>query len=133
MSQQVHLEKAAKEFAEATANPPFLFDLGPEKGRETVDKVQSAPIDKPDVDSKDVMVPGGPTGEVSVRIVRPKGVSDPLPAILCIHGAGCVFGNAHTHDRLVRLMLHALAHTRAAEAAMLLATQTLCAALHALV
>ena len=44
------LEPAAQEFADATANPPFLFDLGPEKGRETVDEVQSGEIGKPDVD-----------------------------------------------------------------------------------
>ena len=36
--------------------------------------------------------------------MRPKGVSGPLPAILYIHGAGWVFGNAHTHDRLIRLL-----------------------------
>ena len=35
------LEPAAQEFADATANPPYLFDLGPDKGRETVDEVQS--------------------------------------------------------------------------------------------
>ena len=34
------LEPAAQQFADATANPPYLFDLGPEKGRETVDEVQ---------------------------------------------------------------------------------------------
>ena len=28
------LEPAAREFASATANPPYLFDLGPDKGRE---------------------------------------------------------------------------------------------------
>lgn len=39
--EKVQLEKAAQEFAEATANPPYLFDLGPEKGREAVDEVQS--------------------------------------------------------------------------------------------
>lgn len=104
MSQPVHLERAAKEFAEATANPPFLSDLGPVKGRETVDQVQSSPIDKPDADIKDLTVPGGPTGDVSVRIVRPRGATGSLPVILYIHGAGWVFGNAHTHDRLIRLL-----------------------------
>ena len=104
ISQEVHLEKAAREFAEATAKPPYLYDLGPAKGRQTVDQVQSAPIDKPNVDAQDVTVPGGPTGAVSVRIVRPKGASGILPAILYMHGAGWVFGNAHTHDRLVRLL-----------------------------
>jgi hypothetical protein len=33
---QVVLEPAAKAFAEATANPPYLFDLGPVEGRKTV-------------------------------------------------------------------------------------------------
>jgi len=104
MSESVHLEPAAKALAEATAKPPFLFDLGPEKGRETVDALQSGPIDKPDVDAEDVTIAGGPTGEVSVRVVRPKGAAGPLPTVLYIHGAGWVFGNAQTHDRLVRLL-----------------------------
>ena len=34
------LEPAAAEFAAATANPPFLFDLTPAEGRSTVDEVQ---------------------------------------------------------------------------------------------
>jgi acetyl esterase len=29
-------------------------------------------------------------------------VAGALPAILYLHGAGWVFGNHHTHDRLVR-------------------------------
>ncbi|MGL5094864.1 MAG: alpha/beta hydrolase, partial [Planctomycetia bacterium] len=102
MASNVHLEKAAREFAAATAQPPFLFDLGPEKGRTVVDDVQSSPVDKPAVDETTVVVPVGESGSVSVRLVRPKGVAGPLPAILYVHGAGWVFGNAHTHDRLVR-------------------------------
>jgi acetyl esterase len=96
------LEREAEEFAKATAAPPYLFDLGPIKGREAVDQVQSSAIDKPDVDVEDIRVPGGPSGEVSVRILRPKGASGVLPAVVYIHGAGWVFGNAHTHDRLIR-------------------------------
>jgi acetyl esterase/lipase len=98
----VVLEPAAAEFAAATAEPPYLFDLGPEKGRTVVDEVQSGPIAKPPVDEEWVTVPGGPTGAVKARIVRPAGASGTLPVIIYIHGAGWVFGNAHTHDRLVR-------------------------------
>ncbi|MFJ7045484.1 alpha/beta hydrolase [Streptomyces sp. NPDC101112] len=96
------LEPAAAAFAEATANPPYLFDLGPVEGRKVVDEVQSGDIAKPDVDDTWVTAPGGPTGEVRARIVRPAGAEGVLPVILYIHGAGWVFGNAHTHDRLVR-------------------------------
>jgi acetyl esterase len=98
----VVLEPAAQEFADATANPPFLADLGPVEGRKTVDEVQSGDIAKRDVDIEDTSVPGGPSGEVSVRIIRPKGTTGTLPVILYMHGAGWVFGNNATHDRLIR-------------------------------
>jgi acetyl esterase len=98
----VVLEPAAQEFADATANPPFLADLGPVEGRKTVDEVQSGDIAKPDVDIEDTSVPGGPSGEVSVRIIRPKGATGTLPVIVYMHGAGWVFGNNATHDRLIR-------------------------------
>ncbi|WP_406450816.1 alpha/beta hydrolase [Streptomyces sp. NBC_01622] len=96
------LEPAAQAFAEATANPPYLFDLAPAEGRKAVDEVQSGDIAKPAVDEEWITVPGGPTGQVRTRIVRPAGVTGTLPVIIYIHGAGWVFGNAHTHDRLVR-------------------------------
>lgn len=99
---EVVLEPAAQAFAKATANPPYLFDLGLVEGRKAVDEVQSSNIPKPEVNVEDTVVPGGPSGEVSVRILRPKGSSGALPVIVYIHGAGWVFGNAHTHDRLIR-------------------------------
>ncbi|WP_327407672.1 alpha/beta hydrolase [Streptomyces sp. NBC_01281] len=96
------LEPAAAAFAEATAQPPYLFDLAPAEGRKAVDEVQGGDIAKPAVDEEWITVSGGPTGSVRARIVKPAGATDTLPVILYIHGAGWVFGNAHTHDRLVR-------------------------------
>ncbi|MEU2338134.1 alpha/beta hydrolase [Streptomyces sp. NPDC006654] len=96
------LEPAAAAFAEATANPPYLFDLPPAEGRKAVDEVQSGEIAKPAIDEEWITVSGGPTGSVRARIVKPAGATGTLPVILYIHGAGWVFGNAHTHDRLVR-------------------------------
>jgi acetyl esterase len=96
------LEQAAAEFAAATAKPPFLFDLAPAEGRAAVDEVQSGEIGKPAVDEEWITVSGGPTGTVRARIVKPVGATGPLPVVIYIHGAGWVFGNAHTHDRLVR-------------------------------
>jgi acetyl esterase len=101
-SATVVLEPAAQTFADANANPPFLHELAPVEGRKTVDEVQSGEIAKPDADIEDLSVPGGPSGDVSVRIVRPVGATGSLPVILYIHGGGWVFGNAHTHDRLIR-------------------------------
>lgn len=96
------LEPAAAAFAEATANPPYLFDLPPAEGRKAVDEAQSGDIDKPAVDKEWITISGGPTGSVRARIVKPAGATGTLPVIIYIHGAGWVFGNAHTHDRLVR-------------------------------
>ncbi|MFL5994559.1 MAG: alpha/beta hydrolase [Streptomyces sp.] len=96
------LEPAAQAFVEATANPPYLFDLPPAEGRKAVDEVQSGEIAKPAIDEEWITVSGGPTGSVRARIVKPAGATGILPVILYIHGAGWVFGNAHTHDRLVR-------------------------------
>ncbi|MFE9809265.1 alpha/beta hydrolase [Streptomyces sp. NPDC005227] len=96
------LEPAAAAFAAATANPPYLFDLAPAEGRKAVDEVQAGDITKPAVDEEWITVSGGPTGSVRARLIRPAGATDTLPVILYIHGAGWVFGNAHTHDRLVR-------------------------------
>jgi len=99
---QVILEPQAAEFAAATADPPYLFDLGPVEGRKTVDAVQAGDIAKPEVHEEWLTVDGGPTGSVEVRIVKPVDAPEVVPVILYLHGAGWVFGNAHTHDRLVR-------------------------------
>ncbi|AQZ70195.1 Lipase [[Actinomadura] parvosata subsp. kistnae] len=96
------LEPAAQEFVEATKNPPFLYDLGPVEGRKTVDSVQDGDVPVPDADVRDLEIPGGPSGKVSIRVFRPAGAQGALPVVLYVHGAGWVFGNAHTHDRLVR-------------------------------
>jgi acetyl esterase len=95
------LEPAAQEFADATAKPPQLYDLPVNEGRKMVDSVQDGDIPAPAVDITDLTIGGGPSGEVSVKIFRPQGASGVLPVLLFTHGAGWVFGDAHTHGRLV--------------------------------
>jgi acetyl esterase len=97
------LEPTAQAFADANATPPFLYQLSPAEGRTIVDGVQSDPPPVlPAADVSDLTVPGGPTGQVRVRIVRPAGATGVLPVILYVHGLGWVFGGPQTHDRLVR-------------------------------
>lgn len=95
------LEPAAWELAQATSKPPFLYELGPEGARKVLDDLQAAPIAKPDVDDKWIVVPAE-VGNVRVRIVKPVGSTGMLPVVLYVHGGGWVIGNAGTHDRLVR-------------------------------
>jgi acetyl esterase len=95
------LEPASQAFVEATADPPFLYELTPDEARKVLDDVQAAPIAKLPVDERWTTVPAD-VGDVRVRIVRPAGAEGTLPVILYMHGGGWVLGNAGTHDRLVR-------------------------------
>lgn len=95
------LEPAAQDFADATAKPPLLYELGVEGARKLLDDVQAAPVEKLDVDEEWVTVPAE-VGDVRVRILKPVGSQGILPVILYVHGGGWILGNAGTHDRLVR-------------------------------
>lgn len=145
MTAKVQLEPEAEEFAKATANPPFLFDLGPEKGRETVDEVQAGPVAKLPVDVEELTIPGGPGGKVSIRIVRPHNATSEqlrgLPTALVINGEADVLrdeGEAYANKPRAAgvrvtaarfqgtihdfVMLNALADSGAARGAIALAT-----------
>ena len=95
------LEAAAQEIADATAKPPFLYELGVAGARQVLDDIQAAPIDKLDIVDKWITVPAD-VGAVRVRIVKPVLAPAVLPAVVYMHGGGWVLGNAGTHDRLVR-------------------------------
>ncbi|MFG3310238.1 alpha/beta hydrolase fold domain-containing protein [Streptomyces wuyuanensis] len=79
------LERAAQELADATANPPFLYELGPEGARKVLDDLQSAPVAKPDVEEKWITVPAE-VGDVPVRIVKPVDGEGSLPVVLFADG-----------------------------------------------
>ncbi|KOV73895.1 MULTISPECIES: alpha/beta hydrolase [Streptomyces] len=96
------LEPEAQEIADATANPPFLYELGPEGARKVLDDIQAAPVDRVEVgEDKWITVPAE-VGDVRVRLLKPLGAEGPLPVILYIHGGGWILGNSGTHDRLIR-------------------------------
>jgi acetyl esterase/lipase len=118
MSEHV-LEPAAQAFADATARPPFIYQLGVEAARKALDDVQAGPVEKPDVDEKWITVPAE-VGDVRVRIVKPVTARHAtaehpgagtdasgetpglLPTVLYVHGGGWILGGTATHDRLVR-------------------------------
>ena len=65
-SAPVVLEPASQAFVEATAKPPFLYELTPEQARAVLDDVQSAPIEKLRVEERWITVPA----EIRCRAVR---------------------------------------------------------------
>ena len=102
MVERISLETAALEFSEANAPHPRIYELPVEEGRSLLNEVQDSPVAKEDVDIEDVAVDTGDWGEINVRFIRPLNQEKKLPVIFYIHGAGWVFGNAHTHDKLIR-------------------------------
>ncbi|MFF4874344.1 MULTISPECIES: alpha/beta hydrolase [unclassified Streptomyces] len=98
-----YLEPAAKELAEATDPHPRIYEVPPEQGRDILAGLQSGEgVARPEVDEEWVDVDAGQWGTVRTRIIRPKGATGPLPVVVYIHGAGWVFGDDKTHDRLFR-------------------------------
>ncbi|MFF8652123.1 alpha/beta hydrolase [Streptomyces griseoluteus] len=98
-----YLEPAARELAEATDPHPRIYEVPPEQGRAILAGLQSdTSVPRPEVDEEWVDVDAGEWGTVRTRIIRPKGVTGPLPVLIYIHGAGWVFGDDKTHDRLFR-------------------------------
>lgn len=102
MERKYVLEQSAVEFSDANANPPFIYQLPPAEGRKLLDQVQSSKVYKYPCTIHDQMVDAGTYGSINVRIILPENAKGMLDVIYYIHGAGWVFGDAHTHDKLVR-------------------------------
>jgi len=96
------LEPHTQQFVDSLAGAPPIYTLSPADARSVLAQVQSIPVGKPSAKIEDIAFPVGPTGSVPVRIVRPAGAVDVLPAIIYIHGGGWILGDRNTHDRLVR-------------------------------
>src|SRR5690348_10027637 len=99
MTNRIQLEPEAQVFAEDAALSPWLITLGLHQERLALDELQSGTVSKPPVDMEDLTITDGPSGQVTLRILRPQYVQAPLPVIVYIHGAGWVFGSTQTHDR----------------------------------
>ncbi|BBZ33667.1 hypothetical protein MCNF_22720 [Mycolicibacterium confluentis] len=98
-----HLEPEAQALADATSPHPRIYEVPPQQGRSILAELQTdASVPRPDVDEEWVDIDAGEWGTVRTRIIRPRGTSGPLPVLIYIHGAGWVFGDDVTHDRLFR-------------------------------
>jgi len=78
-----------------------IHELSYGEAREVLEDAQAGTTTLP-AEVEEAVLPIGPTGEVAVRIYRPKGTQGPLPVVMYFHGGGWVLGSKHTHDRLLR-------------------------------
>jgi acetyl esterase len=87
--------------ASTTAAFPPVVELSPADAREVLRQVQaSVPVELPPAQIDDRVIPGGPTGEVSIRIVRPANTTGVLPVVFHSRGGGWIPGDKDTHERL---------------------------------
>ena len=101
----MHLDPYILDFLKAleAQGGPALFTLSPADARTVLLSVQrSVTVATLPADSSDRTIRGCPTGEISLRLVRPRGASGALPAVMYFHGGGWMLGDRETHDRLVR-------------------------------
>jgi acetyl esterase len=84
-----------------TAAFPPVIELSPADAREVLRQVQaSVPVELPPAQIDDRAIPGGPTGEVSIWIVRPADTTGVLPVVFRSRGGGWIPGDKDTHERL---------------------------------
>src|SRR5260370_40285995 len=77
----------------AAGGGPPLYTLSPTDARAVLTNVQaSVAVTKLPADIEDRMIPGGPTGEVSIRIVRPQGATGAWPVVMDFHVGGSMPG-----------------------------------------
>jgi len=98
------IEPVTRAFLESlnAAKGPQIYEIPVEEGRAAFTRLQDVPVTKLPADIEDRTVPGGPTGQVGIRILRPRGSTQPLHPIVYTHGAGWVFGDKDIYDRLMR-------------------------------
>ncbi len=98
------IEPATRKFLDSinAQTGPAIYEIPVAQGRAAFTNLQAVPVKKLPVDIEDRTIPGGPTGEVGIRILRPKGAKQALPAVVYTHGAGWVFGDKDIYDRLMR-------------------------------
>jgi hypothetical protein len=104
-----HTQQWLDQLAAASAGNPPLWELSPEDARQLLRYVQaSVPVRLQPADIDDRVIPGGPTGQVSIRIVRPGRAAGVLPVIFHFHGGGWILGDKDTNERLDRELASAV-------------------------
>lgn len=102
MKRCVPLERAAEKICEENSTSPLIFQLPPEQGRAVLDTVQDTPVTMQPARIVETEADTGEWGCIRVFSILPDEYAEPADVILYIHGAGWVFGNFHTHEKLVR-------------------------------
>jgi hypothetical protein len=94
------LEPNTQAFLDALAakGGPQIYELSIKDARGVLSGAQAGKVAKQPADIEDRAIPGGPKGDVSLRILRPKGKTGVLPVVMYFHGGGWVLSDQDTHE-----------------------------------
>jgi acetyl esterase len=107
-SRRLSVEPASRSFLETLGEDrPPIASLPLQVARAALTSEQSLTVFNLPADTRDHSIDAGSAGILSLRIVRPQGCAEALPAILYFHGGGWVLGDRETHDRLIRELAEA--------------------------
>src|SRR6516162_4507837 len=87
------LEPHTQHFVDELVGAPPIYSLSPDEARSVLARAQSIPVGKPSAQVEDIALPVGPTGSVPIRVIRPVGTPEVLPAVMYFHGGGWVLGD----------------------------------------
>ncbi|MFC9970042.1 alpha/beta hydrolase [Spirillospora sp. NPDC127200] len=90
---------------DASAEPPYLHEIGPVDGRLALLEAQGHSPDDPRVAAAFHVAPVGPSGLTGFWTFRPAAAAGPLPAVLYAHGGRWMLGDAQTHRRLINALV----------------------------
>lgn len=102
MNSKIVLEKAAYEVAKQSSVPPLIFKLPVEEGRKVLENAQNMSVSMCPASIQEDSIDTKKHGCIKVYTVIPSYYEKIRNIIFYIHGAGWVFGNFHTHEKLVR-------------------------------
>ncbi len=88
-------------FLEEQGGEP-LYKMKPEKAREFLKELQRKSHKEIPADICDTQIFTPTVGNVDIRVVRPPGNNEKLPAVIYFHGGGWILGDKETHDMLLR-------------------------------
>ena len=89
----------------AAAQAPAMHELPPVEAREMAVGMRATfpeTFEAPAVEIENRVIPNGPNGDLAIRILRPPGLTGPLPAVMFFHGGGWVLCDFSTHRRLAQ-------------------------------
>ncbi|MFJ6434249.1 alpha/beta hydrolase [Streptomyces sp. NPDC091416] len=97
------LDHPTRAFVDRHPCPSPGHDPDPQQARLDLVRLQGedGPPDEQDTSTEWFALPGGPTGHVRVKVVKPADSVGRIPVVLFLHGLGWVLGDAGTHERLV--------------------------------